>query len=153
MRGVLLALAASACVVSCGHSADEAPSVVPQPAALATTTAAGDTVPHGDHNPRHGGLVLMNGDVHFEVVLGRNGAHQVYFSDAVRNELPAATASNVVVTTTQKGRPPETVALRIDETGESWTGRGQPIADPAATARVAYTLSGKSYFIDVPFPR
>jgi len=152
MRALWLALAAASCVASCGRHAEDAPSIPPQTAtAAAAATPPGETVPHGDHNPHHGGLVLMNGDVHFEVVLGRDGTHQVYFSDAVRNELPAATAANVVVTTTQKGRPPETVALHIDDSGESWTGRGHPIYDPAATARVSYTLQGKPYFIDIPY--
>lgn len=95
----------------------------------------------------------MNGDLHFEVVLRRDGAHSVYFSDAVRTELPAATASGVTVTVTQKSRQPDTVVLHIDDSGESWMGRGRPVDDPAATARVAYTAYGKPYFIDVPFPR
>ena len=95
----------------------------------------------------------MNGDLHFEVVLGRDGSERVYFSDATRTELPAATASDVTVTITQKARPAETIALHIDDSGESWIGRGQPVDDPAATARIAYTARGKPYFIDVPFPR
>ena len=97
----------------------------------ASTPAAGETVPHGDHNPHFGGLVLMNGDLHFEVVLGRNGGARVYFSDATRNELPAATASDVTVTITRKSQAPEIVALHIDDSGESWVGRGSPVADPA----------------------
>ena len=121
-----------------------------QPAAAAS--AAGEVVPHGDHNPHFGGLVLMNGDLHFEVVLGRDGSARVYFSDATRNELPAATASGVTITITTKSQAPEIVPLHIDESGESWTGRGHPVADPEATARIAYTAQGKPYFIDVPFP-
>ena len=95
----------------------------------------------------------MNGDLHFEVVLGRDGAHRVYFSDAMRNELPAATASDVTVIVTQQSRRPDTIVLRIHDSGESWRGRGRPVDDPAATARIAYTAYGKPYFIDVPFPR
>jgi hypothetical protein len=53
----------------------------------------------------------------------------------------------------RKGQPGETVALHIDDTGESWVGAGRSVDDPAATARVAYTAYGKPYFIDVPFPR
>ena len=97
--------------------------------------------------------MLMNGDLHFEIVLARDGACRVYFSDAVRAELPAATASNVTVTITEKARQPDTVVLHIDDSGESWIGRGRRVDDPAATARVAYTAQGKPYFIDVPFPR
>ena len=114
---------------------------------------SGGTVPHGDHNPHHSGLVLMNGDEHFEVVLRRDGNHQLFFSDALRTELPAAMASSVAVTITRPGRTTETVALRIDDSGESWVGSGRPIEDDAASARVAYTAHGKPYFIDVPMPR
>jgi hypothetical protein len=150
-RSVLAAAAACACLAAgCSRGAD-IPSVQAVPAA--SKPAAGETVPHGDHNPHFGGLVLMNGDLHFEVVLDRNGGARVYFSDATRNELPAATASEVTVTITQKSQAPEIVALRIDESGESWVGHGSPVIDPQATARVAYTSHGKPYFIDVPFPR
>jgi hypothetical protein len=43
--------------------------------------------------------------------------------------------------------------MHIDDSGESWVGRGGRVDDPAATARIAYTAYGKPYFIDVPFPR
>jgi hypothetical protein len=149
--GALAAIAACACLASaCSRGADSTPVLPIQPA---SAPAAGQAVPHGDHNPHFGGLVLMNGDLHFEVVLGRDGSARVYFSDATRNELPAATASGVTITITTKSQAPEIVALHIDESGESWTGRGHPVADPDATARVAYTAQGKPYFIDVPFPR
>jgi hypothetical protein len=154
MRASLLALGASAVFAACGGRADEVPSVaVSQPVPTASAAAAGETVPHGDHNPHHGGIVLMNGDLHFEVVLGRNGSHRVFFTDAVRKDLPAATASAVTVTVERKGQAAEAIALQIDDSGESWVGRGRPVDDPAATARVAYTASGMPYFIDVPFPR
>ncbi len=153
MRGAIAwAAAACACLtVSCGRDADRAPALAPVPAAA--PAASGATVPHGDHHPRHGGVVLMNGDEHFEVVLGHGGDHQLFFSDAVRNELPAATASSVTVTVTRQGREPEPIALRIDGSGESWVGRGRPIDAAGATARVAYTAHGKPYFIDVPVPK
>jgi len=109
-------------------------------------------VPHGDHNPHYGGIVLMNGDQHFEVVLHRDGSARVYFSDAMRNELPAATASAVTITLTRPSQPPEAIALHIDDSGESWVGHGRPVEDTNATARIAYTSHGKPYFIDVPFP-
>jgi hypothetical protein len=145
--------AAAACAglltISCGGG-DATPALVPQAAAAPAGATA--TVPHGDHNPPYGGLVLMNGDLHFEVVLGRDGAARVYFSDATRAELPAATASDVTVTVTGKSQPPQIIPLHIDETGESWIGRGRPV-EGDATVRVAYTSHGKPYFIDVPVPR
>ena len=139
MRSAVAGIAACACLAaSCSRGARETPVHAAQQAA-ASTSAASETVPHGDHSPHFGGIVLMNGDLHFEVVLGRDGSHRVYFSDAVRAELPAATASGVTVTITQTSQPPDTVALHIDDSGESWTGSGRPVDDPGATARVAYT--------------
>jgi hypothetical protein len=158
MRRAVAVLAASACFsAACHRVGDQASAPSARPAAAASAAAAAPagagTVPHGDHNPHYGGLVLMNGDRHFEVVLGRDGAAQVYFSDAVRTELPAAIVSDVTVTVMRKTGPAETIALHIDDSGESWVGRGRPVDDPAATARVAYAEHGKPYFIDVPFPR
>jgi hypothetical protein len=142
---VLLVLCAAA--GACGREPAEARAVAPAPAATPTT------IPHGDHNPHFGGIVLMNGDLHFEVVMRRSGECRVYFSDAMRNELPAATAAGVTVTITQKNRSPEAIHLRIDDTGESWVGHGARVDDPSATARIAYSVHGDPYFIDVPVPR
>ena len=136
--------------LACGRGEEPVPALNPQPAAAAPATGA--PVPHGDHNPHYGGLVLMNGDEHFEVVFGRDGSARVYFSDAVRNELPAATASGVTITLTRPGQPPEAIPMHIDDSGESWVGRGHPVTDPATTVRIAYTSHSKPYFIDVPFP-
>src|SRR3954468_15240548 len=138
-------------IACCGRGTDSTPTLAAQPAGGAATAAVDGAMPHGDHNPHHGGIVLMNGDVHFEVVADRNGDCRVYFSDATRAELPAATASAVTLTVTQKGRAPDVVPLHIDDSGESWIGRGRPVDDPNATLRVTYTSHGKPYFIDVPF--
>lgn len=152
-RAIAWAALCGCLTVACTREADRTPAPALAPVTAGAPAASVGSVPHGDHNPHHGGVVLMNGDEHFEAVLRRNGSHQVFFSDAVRAELPAATASSVTVTVTEKGRAPETIALHIDESGESWVGSGRPIEDPAATARVAYTAHGKPYFIDVPVPR
>jgi hypothetical protein len=107
-------------------------------------------ITHFDHRPRHGGLVLMNGDTHFEVVLDGDGRYNVYFSDAVRTALPASIASQVLVAVTPPGRAPETTPLQIDATGARWIGRGTPIDDPNAIVRITYTAGDKPYWIDVP---
>ena len=126
------------------------PSATAAPPAETTASAAG-TPPHGDHNPHHGGIVLMKGELHYEVVLDPTGrAHHVYFTDAVREELPASIASRVVLTIRRPSE--EEIAMQIDDTGESWIGRGQPVAAPAtATARVAFWIQQEPYWIDIPF--
>jgi hypothetical protein len=156
---VIGAIAAYACAAGgCigggngGATGRTAGSAAPVAVAGAAVSAA---VPHGNHDPKYGGVVLMNGDLHFEVVLRRDGRHQVYFSDATRAELPAAIASAVTVTVTRASGTPETINLHIDESGECWTGRGRAVEGPAPAARVAYTSKNapdKPYWIDLPFP-
>ena len=93
----------------------------------------------------------MHGDLHYEVVLEPDGHYQVYFSDARRAPLPATIASEVTVTITRKTGPAERVALQIAGDGESWIGDGKPVQEPDATARIAYEIDGKMYWIDLPF--
>ena len=107
-------------------------------------------MPHGDHHPHHGGTVYMYKEVHYEVVLDRDGHHRVYFSDATREDLPASVASSVTLTIDRPGFTLETVRAAIDEQGESWKADGAPVAG-GVTARVAFVLSGEPYWIDVPF--
>ena len=153
-----VAIAASACRPPQdggrdGVEAERATVAAPATAATATVQGAGGSVPHGDHNPHHGGVVLMNGDLHYEVVLDPAGrSHRLFFSDAVREDLPASIASSVALTIHRAGAADELIPLQIDGAGESWAGSGQTISDPAkATVRVAFTIKGESYWIDVPF--
>jgi hypothetical protein len=105
---------------------------------------------HGDHTPRHGGIVYMKGDLHFEVVLSRSGTHRVYFSDAARAELPAATASEVSLTIFSGGRE-ETVKAEVDEAGESWIASAKTITGGDSMVRVAFVVGAEPYWIDVPY--
>ena len=95
----------------------------------------------------------MKDDLHYEVVLDPAGrAHRVYFTDAVREELPASVASDVVLTIRRQSPPEERIAMQIDEAGESWVGSGQPVGGPATTtARVAFSINNEPYWIDIPF--
>jgi hypothetical protein len=108
---------------------------------------------HGDHSPHHGGVVMMQGDLHYEIVLDASGQYRLYFTDATRADLPAAAAANAAVTVVRPGEAPEGIELAIDASGESWIGHGRPVTDPSATtARVAYTMRGEApYWIDLPF--
>jgi hypothetical protein len=144
-----LALAAAAVFASCDRTPPAATSGAAAPAADASLEG---TATHGDHNPRHGGVVFMKGnDLHYEVVLDATGrAHHVYFSDALREALPASVATDVVLTIKHPGE--ERIAMQIDETGESWIGSGRPVESPAeAGARLAFAVDREPYFIDIPF--
>ena len=112
---------------------------------------AGITTPHGDHSPHHGGMVMMNGEVHYEVVLASNGKHQVWFSDAVRVELPASVASNVVMVVSPKMGAAETFVLKIDDSGESWIADGNQLAS-GDIVKLTYSLRGEPFEIEIPVP-
>ncbi len=106
---------------------------------------------HADHDPRHGGAVLMDGDVHFEVVIDPSGAHRLYFTDAVREPLPASSVSQATVTITRKSEEPERLVLAPDPTHGYWGAQGKPVP-PDAVARIEFTAKGKDkpYWIDLP---
>jgi hypothetical protein len=134
---IVLALA------SCSDAPEAPPASAPRP---------GTAVAHGDHAPHHGGLVLMHGDLHFEVVLDEGGRHRVYLTDAVRVELPAAAASRVAIEIRRpSGAAPENLELAIDEFGESWVANGRPIEEEDSVALVSLTHEGESYEIELPF--
>jgi hypothetical protein len=134
-------------VVGCNKAPVESPAGAP----AAEPPKA--TVPHGDHKPHHGGVVMMKGnDLHYEVVLDKSGTAQLFFTDAIREDLPASIATGVSLTIRRPGAPDEPVAMRIDEFGESWIGSGRPISiTPDTTVRVAFTVHQEPYWIDVPY--
>ena len=153
-KGFALGLTVIATIASasCNRTPPAQPAVVQ--AAPAAAPSAGGSVPHGDHNPHHGGIVMMKGDdLHYEVVLDpAGGAHHLYFTDALREDLPASVASDVVLTIHRPKAADERIPLRIDEAGESWIGSGRAVADPAATTvRVAFSIRQEAYWIDLPF--
>jgi hypothetical protein len=141
----LLVLAAAGC--SSTPSAAQAAS----PPSIQAPAGGHASIPHGDHTPRYGGTVYMNGDLHFEVVFDSGGRHRVFFSDATRAELPAAIASDVTLTLPGRTTPPEQLRARIDDSGESWIVEGPPPKGADAMARVSFVVHGEPYWIDVPF--
>ena len=110
--------------VGCSQPAKQpAPTATQKPA---DSQHAGITTPHGDHSPHHGGLVLMKGELHYEVVLDPKGKHAIWFSDAVREDLPASVASKVDDDRDPaECAPPRPLTLAIDESGESWIASGR----------------------------
>lgn len=127
---------------------------VETPATTATPTDsqhAGITTPHGDHSPHHGGLVLMKGELHYEVVLDPKGRHSVWFSDAVREDLPASVASKVAMTVLRPSALAETLTLSIDESGESWIASGKPISGDDVMVKLTFVARGEPLEIEIPF--
>src|SRR5262249_15694931 len=128
-----LAFVAALGLVACGRTPPATPPP-PSKAVPATHAPVGNPVPHGDHNPHHGGVVMLEGeDLDYEVVLDATGRdHRVYFTDAVRDDLPASVATDVVLTIKRRSASNEIVGMQIDDAGESWVGRSRPVAEPAA---------------------
>lgn len=121
------------------------------PAAPIDPQHEGLTAPHGDHNPQRGGMVLMNGDIHYEVVFSRSGAHRVWFTDAVRADLPASVATGVTMLVTRPGEADELLKLAIDDSGESWLAAGRPVTGDDVYVKVSYAVQGEPYEIEIPF--
>jgi len=145
-RGAISAMGA-ALAIACSTPAPPPAEPAPKPK---DAQHAGITTPHGDHSPHHGGMVLMNGEVHYEVVIDRGGRHRIWFSDAVREDLPASQAARVTMVIMRKGVPDESLALAIDDSGESWVAAGQPIAGDV-TVKVSYVLGGEPFEVEIPF--
>ncbi|MGE0812541.1 MAG: hypothetical protein AB7O28_20220 [Vicinamibacterales bacterium] len=131
--------------------APPAQTAAPAAAAPVDPQHQGITEPHGDHTPHRGGMVLMNGDVHFEVVLSREGKHRIWFTDAVRADLPASVASDVKMIITRPGKPDEVLALSIDDSGESWVANGQPVPEDDAYVKITYLMTGEPFEVEIPF--
>ncbi len=150
MRSFLLL---TAVLVAAGCSDQPAPPATPAPAATpsADPQHQGLTEPHGDHSPHKGGMVLMNGDLHYEVVFSRDGRHRVWFSDPVRAELPASVATDVTMVITREQEPPEILKLSIDDSGESWIAHGRPVVGDGAYVKVSYALLGEPHEVELPF--
>ena len=147
--GVHLLIGLAVLAAACSQPGD--PSVAEKASKPVDSQHAGITTPHGDHTPHHNGMVLMNGDFHYEVVFDRGGRHRIWFSDAVREDLPASLASNVIMVVTRKTGPPESIALAIDDSGESWVAAGQPVAGDDVMVKVSYELRGTPFEVEIPF--
>jgi hypothetical protein len=105
-----------------------------------------------DHVAKHGGIVFTNGPFDLEfVLLAPKGRYAVYFNDTSGEELPASIVSDVSLSIQRTARTAERLALRIDDTGESWLGSGTVTDTQISTARVSYRFRGKTEQADVPF--
>lgn len=96
-------------------------------------------------------MVLMNGDIHYEVVLSREGRHRIWFTDPVRADLPASVATGVTMIITRPGEAAEVLSLAIDENGESWIAAGRPVSGTDAYVKITYALQGEPHEVEIPF--
>jgi len=147
----LLPLAAVLVTAACSSPASPPAAQAPPAAATADPQHQGLTAPHGDHSPHKGGMVLMNGDMHYEVVFSREGRHRIWFSDPVRSELPASVATGVTMAITRDKETPEVLTLAIDDTGESWIASGRPVVGDGAYVKISYALQGEPHEVELPF--
>ena len=60
-------------------------------------------------------------------------------------------ASNVRVEVTRPAGAVESIALAIDEAGESWIGQGQPVTGDGVMVKVNYELRGVPGEVEMPF--
>lgn len=109
------------------------------------------STPHSDHTPKFGGLVLMERDIHFEVVARPTGYYRVYFSDERRNPLPASMVTDLVVTIMRPEQDAEEVPLQRDVSDQSWIGESRPVESDDTMVRVSYVYRDQPYWIDLPF--
>ena len=93
----------------------------------------------------------MNGELHYEVVFDPDGKHAVWFSDAVREELPASVASKVQMTVMRPKAPDEVLTLAIDDSGESWVAGGRPVADNDVMVKLTFVARGEPFEIEIPY--
>ena len=93
----------------------------------------------------------MKGELHYEVVLDPKGRHSVWFSDAVREDLPASVASKVEMTVLRPKAAAETLALAIDESGESWIAAGKPVSGDDVMVKLTLVARGEPLEIEIPF--
>jgi hypothetical protein len=98
----------------------------------------GALVPHADHEPRHGGVVTMQGDLHVELVVAPSGGVYLYPSDALRRPIPPSEASGTITIE----RPGETITLPLRPEPTGSLAVAGPLPARPATYRYRVSLRG-----------
>jgi hypothetical protein len=123
--------------------------------AYALVLAASSTLaasPH-DHTSNHGGLVLMDGELHFELLVGFDGRHRVHYTDGRRRPLPPSAMKSVHLTIKRGTGADEELTLLSGE-GGAWSGKGRLIDGATVDVTLTHvTRAGHRYSIDVPVTR
>ncbi|MFK7829372.1 MAG: hypothetical protein AB8B57_06300 [Congregibacter sp.] len=106
---------------------------------------------HGDHVSKFGGLVLMYGLRHFEIVANTDGFVALHLSDAMRKPMPAVTVSDVTVEVERQGGVFEYITMAVSETGDYWRGNGDPLDEvEGTTVHLAFIAFGAPYVYALP---
>jgi hypothetical protein len=111
--------------------------------------------PHGDHNPRHGGLFFMASDNthHIEATYPSAGVFRVFVYDEYTRPLPLKGVSARVVTREANGREIEAFPLRPSQGGAYLEARIGTRALPlTVTAKVAFAPKAAEQRFDFSFP-
>lgn len=113
-----------------------APAALPPASAWppASAVPASDK-PHADHAPRHGGVVMMSGDLHVELCVSPSGGVFLYPSDAVRAPIPPGEAQGTI--RIERPGSKTTLQLRADAASGALTVAGPP---PKTAADYSYSL-------------
>jgi hypothetical protein len=117
-----------------------------------------DAQEHGDHNPHHGGVVLMYGlDLHYEVVFTPSGKVELWLSNAAREDLPASVVSDVAVEIESAGKR-RNVDMAINPNGDGWVGQwvdqkvdqGAPPKAERTTLHLGFVFRGEPAIVSFP---
>jgi len=91
--------------------------------------------PHADHLPRHGGVVMMSGELHVEMVVSPSGGVFLYLSDATRTPIAPGEASGTI--RIERPGSKSALPLRSDPLAGALTVAGPP---PRVAADYTYSL-------------
>lgn len=108
---------------------------------------------HTDHNPKHGGMLVMQGDYHFELAAHHGGNLEVYVYDAWTKPMNVAKGTARVTlempATAGAAAAPITVELEPLADGTAFHGTS-PEADRALAAKVEITLADTALSMTFP---
>lgn len=121
-----------------------------EPAARSDAAPSTAARPHMDHTPRHGGLVLMQGDYHIEVVPRPDGEYRLYLSDAFRRPLPGTRMNGRVLVRLPGARDVATPLLPGPD-DEYFVARGPRPVHGEVVVTVDVHVGDMPWSIEVPF--